>query len=300
MARTVPNGVVLVDKSTGPSSFEVVRLVRRNARLSRVGHAGTLDPLAQGLLVVCIGEGCKLVPFLQDAVKRYVVRISLGAETETLDWEGEVVQRAEVPPLNAAAAASVLPRFIGKISQVPPIFSAVKKDGVKLYTMARRGEAPTPDAREVQIDDISLVNIEDASLTLSVTCRKGTYIRSLARDIAYALGTVGTVDYLCRTACSGFELEHTVSVDDLGKGIDLSDRVIAMQDALPLIPKLVISPENEAIVRNGGAIPVPDDPIAFKDPDAKLVALLSDDRRLIAVVRQQENGLQPVRVMLES
>ncbi len=297
---SVPNGVVLVDKSAGPSSFEVVRLVRRNAQTSRVGHAGTLDPLAEGLLVVCIGEACKLVPFLQDAVKRYDVRIALGVETETLDWEGEPVRRASVPPLDRAAVEAVLPAFTGRISQVPPIFSAVKKDGVKLYRQARRGEAPIPDPREVQIDDITVVSLEPNVLTLSVACRKGTYIRSLARDIAYALGTLGTVDLLRRTACSGFTLDRTVSVDDLGRGMDLAPHIVPMPDALPLMPKHIITPEEEALIRNGGAVAPPPSGIEFPCDDALLAALLSEDNRFVAVARLDPHGLQPVRVMLES
>ena len=295
----VRSGVVLVDKTSGPSSFEIVRLVRRNARVSRVGHTGTLDPLAEGLLAVCIGEACKLVPFLQDAVKKYEVRIALGVETETLDWEGEPVRRAPVPSLDRSAVEAVLTGFTGRISQVPPIFSAVKQDGMQLYRKARRGEAVEPAPREVTVESISLSELEAETMTLTVACHKGTYIRSLARDIARALGTLGTVDRLKRTACSGFVLENTVSVDELGRGMDIASHIIPMPDALPLMPKHVIDETAEAVVRNGGCAPLPTQPIPFADPERPLVALLNGDRRLVAIARQQENGLQPVRVMLE-
>lgn len=291
------NGLVLVDKISGPSSFDVVRLVRRGVRMRRVGHAGTLDPLAEGLLAVCLGEACKLVPFLQEQTKRYLVRIALGRETETLDAEGEVTRRAPVPPLDKGTVETVLSTFVGRIQQVPPIFSAVKKDGVKLYKKARRGEAASLEPREVQIDAISLTCMTETTITLSVDCSKGTYIRSLARDIAHALGTVGMVDFLRRTSCSGFQVEKSVPFDDLNRGADIEPHLIAMPDALPLMPKVVLSAEEETVVRNGGVVP---DSLRGDDDMPFHVALLSEDRRLIAVAHPTENGFfQPVRVMLD-
>ena len=293
------NGVVLLNKPTGPTSFDVVRTVRRSLQMSRVGHAGTLDPLAEGLLVICLGEGCKLVPFLQDRAKRYEFRIALGEETETLDWEGEVTRRAPVPKLTREAVEAVLPRFTGRILQVPPIFSAVKQNGVKLYHKARLGESFTPEPREITIEGLSFVALTETSLTLTVDCGKGTYVRSLARDIAESLGTIGTVDMLRRTVCSGFRLEDALPLHTATLVEDLHEHLVQPAEALPHMPKIVIDGEQEIRVRNGNPIAPPEKPLSFDDPESPLVALLSETGgELVAVARAQENGIQPVRVML--
>ena len=150
------DGILLIDKPSGPTSFEVIRAVRKSLRVRRVGHAGTLDPLASGLVVVCIGKGTRLVPYLMEGSKRYSAEITLGAFTDTDDTEGRVIDTAEVPKLSAAGVEEACARFIGKISQVPPVYSAIKRDGEALYKKARRGEAVTPEPREVEIFGIAV------------------------------------------------------------------------------------------------------------------------------------------------
>jgi tRNA pseudouridine55 synthase len=292
------NGIILVDKPEGPSSFEAVRKVRRIAKTSRVGHAGTLDPLAEGLLVVCIGEGCKLVPFLQDGTKRYTARIALGIETLTLDNEGDVIRREEVAPFSRLDVERVLQQFEGPVMQVPPVYSAVKKDGIKLYRKARRGEEFMPEPREVHIDAIALDDVSPHSISLTVDCKKGTYIRSLARDIAHALGTIGILDYLRRVSTSGFHVDRALRLDDIAHGASILDHLISMPDALPHMPKAVITDEAAALIRNGGAIPMPEHLPASIQHDDPHVALLSVEGALIAIAKRTEERLQPIRVML--
>ena len=166
------NGLILVDKPSGPTSFDVVRAVRRAANQRKVGHTGTLDPLASGLIVVCLGQGTKLVPFLMDSQKRYLAGVVLGAETDTDDALGEVTQEASVPELQRELLTSVLREFVGCIQQVPPMFSALKKNGEPLYRKARRGESVAPDAREVEINRLDLVRITDDGFDLDIRCGK--------------------------------------------------------------------------------------------------------------------------------
>ncbi len=291
------NGIILVDKPEGPSSFEAVRVVRRKAQMSRVGHAGTLDPLAEGLLVICLGEGCKLVPFLQDGLKRYKARIALGVETLTLDKEGDVIRREAVSPFTRDEVEGVLASFRGCIMQVPPIYSAVKKDGVKLYRKARRGEDVTPEPREVCIDAVALDEMSRESISITVDCRKGTYIRSLARDIAKALGTIGILDHLQRIQASGFHVGEALSLDDIPHSASLEGHVIKMQDALPHMTKRTIDEAAQAVVRNGGALPIPED-LDLCDSSEPHVALLSEQRELVAIAKRTADRLQPVRVMV--
>ena len=184
------DAVLIVDKPAGITSAEVVRQIKARVRPARVGHLGTLDPFATGLLPILIGEATKLAPFLQDGEKEYEGVIRLGIETDTLDRTGTETQTAEVPALSAEKLAEAAARFTGKIVQQPPIFSAIKRDGVPLYKLARRGgEVEPPPPREVEISRLHLDAIDATSIHFVATCSTGTYMRSLARDIGVALGT---------------------------------------------------------------------------------------------------------------
>ncbi len=294
MSPSIIHGVLLINKPEGPSSFEAVRLVRKAAGMSRVGHAGTLDPLAEGLLTVCLGEACKFVPFLQDSIKRYEVNIVLGVETNTLDREGEITNKQKVPSLDRDTIEEALKHFTGHISQIPPVYSAIKKNGVKLYNHARKGEHISPEPRDVVIEALKLTDFSENILTITVDCRKGTYIRSLARDIAIRLGTVGMVDRLKRVACSGFELSSALYLDSLTKGASVTDYLIPMAEALPDMPKVILDEKMEADVRNGRAVEVPNYP-----ENASHIAMLSQDRRFIAIAVPANTLLRPIRVILE-
>jgi tRNA pseudouridine55 synthase len=205
------DAVLIVDKPAGITSAEVVRQIKARVRPARVGHLGTLDPFATGLLPILIGEATKLAPFLQDGEKEYEGVIRLGVETDTLDRTGAVTQRAEVPALTSEMLAEAAARFTGRIVQQPPIFSAIKRGGVPLYKLARRGgEVEPPPPREVEISRLQLdaqLDTKDAtSIHFVATCSTGTYMRSLARDIGVALGTVAHLAELRRLRNGSFTL----------------------------------------------------------------------------------------------
>jgi tRNA pseudouridine55 synthase len=202
-------GVLLVDKPAGITSAEAVRQIKARVRPARVGHLGTLDPFATGLLPILIGEATKLAPFLQDGEKEYEGVIRLGVETDTLDRTGAEIQTAEVPPLTSGMLAEAAARYTGKIVQQPPIFSAIKRDGVPLYRLARRGvEVEPPPPREVEISRLDLDAVDATSIHFVAACSTGTYMRSLARDIGIALGTVAHLAELRRLRNGSFTLEQ--------------------------------------------------------------------------------------------
>lgn len=201
------NGVLLVDKPAGITSAEAVRQIKSRVRPARVGHLGTLDPFATGLLPILINEATKLAPFLQDGEKEYEGAIRLGVETDTLDRTGAEIQTAEVPPLTSTTLADAASRFTGRVVQQPPIFSAIKRDGVPLYRLARRGvEVEPPPPREVEISRLTLDAMDATSIHFVAACSTGTYMRSLARDIGIALGTVAHLAELRRLRNGSFTL----------------------------------------------------------------------------------------------
>ena len=192
-----PTGVIIVDKPAGPTSFGVVRSVRRAYQVKRVGHTGTLDPFATGVLAVCVGRAAtRLVPWLQRGDKEYEAEILLGERTDTLDPTGEVVARAEAPPVSVADVAVVLADMRGAVMQTPPAYSALKVRGRRAYDLARRGEAPELAPRPVELRDAEVVSVDGARLRVRIRTGPGFYVRCLARDVAAALGSVGRLERL--------------------------------------------------------------------------------------------------------
>ena len=191
-------------KPTGMSSFDVIRWLKGGLRglkpRPKIGHTGTLDPFAEGLLLVALGSATRLIPLLEDWHKTYVAACALGTQTDTLDPTGAVIATAPVPTLTRASVERVLTQFTGKITQTPPAYSALKQGGVALYRKARRGEEIEIPSRQVQVESLLLLDATGTELQLEITCGSGTYIRSLCRDIALALGTVGHCSTLARTA----------------------------------------------------------------------------------------------------
>lgn len=207
------NGVLLLDKPRAITSQQALARVRRRLRAAKAGHGGTLDPLAEGLLVLCFGAATKFAQRHLDADKRYLATLRLGVRTRTDDAEGEVIETRPTAGIDAAAVLAVLPQFIGRIGQVPPLHSALKKDGKPLYAYARAGQALDVPARRVRIDAIDLLSFQGDTLILDVRCGKGTYIRSLARDIGTALGCGAHLAALRRTASGGFDVAQAMSLD---------------------------------------------------------------------------------------
>ena len=215
-AQKVPrrqiSGVFLLNKPLGISSNGALQRVRWLFRAQKAGHTGALDPLASGLLPICLGEATKFSHYLLDSVKRYQTTIQLGHSTTTGDTEGEVLLQQAIPEFNQEKIEHVLAQFQGDIQQVPPMYSALKKDGRPLYELARKGIEIEREARPITISAIELLSFTPSSITLDITCSKGTYIRVLGEDIAQAMGTFGHLTYLHRIKTGHFDLipEYTI------------------------------------------------------------------------------------------
>ncbi|MCS6986260.1 MAG: tRNA pseudouridine(55) synthase TruB [Sphingomonadaceae bacterium] len=256
------HGWLVIDKPVGPTSADVVNRIRRalakaGHRRLRVGHGGTLDPLATGVLPLALGEATKLAGFVLDGPKSYRFALRFGIETTTGDLDGEVVGTSPVRP-TAAEISAALPRFRGAIGQRPPAFSAVKVDGRRAHALARAGLTPRLDERTVVIDRFELVGQEGDEAWFEVDCSKGTYVRSLGPDLARALGTVGTVSRLVRTRAGPFTIAQAMSLDralELVQGDRLEQALMPLAAGLDDIPVLAVSPEEALRLRQGQAIP---------------------------------------------
>lgn len=209
------SGVFLLNKPLGISSNAALQKVRWLYRAQKAGHTGALDPLASGLLPICLGEATKFSHYLLDSVKRYQTTVFLGHSTTTGDVEGERLLEKAVPPLTEELIQQVLAKFVGDIQQVPPMYSALKKDGRPLYELARKGIEIEREARPITIEAIQLLSFTENSISLDVTCSKGTYIRVLGEDIAKALGTYGHLTYLHRIKTGHFELIPSYTIEYL-------------------------------------------------------------------------------------
>jgi len=288
------NGWIILDKPVGLGSTQAVGAVKRVMRQAgqprtRVGHGGTLDPLASGVLPIAIGEATKLVGRVLDAVKAYDFTIRFGEETDTLDLEGQVVAKSDARP-SREEIEQILPRFTGPILQTPPAFSALKVDGRRAYDLARSGQAPQLDARQVTVHDLQAGEAGPDEVTLSATVSKGTYIRSLARDIAHALGTVGHLTMLRRTRADPFTLSQAISMDLLNSLVnpgDLERAVLPLTAALGDTPMLSVTEDEARLLRTGQRLTGhPLKPGTYLAVEGELpVALVELDAGEISVVR---------------
>ena len=255
----MPNGWIILDKPVGLGSTQAVAAVKRNLRQAghgkvKVGHGGTLDPLASGVLPIALGEATKLAGRMLDASKVYEFTVSFGEETDTLDLEGVGVATSDVRPTLAQVEA-VLPRFTGEIGQVPPVYSALKVDGQRAYDLARAGETVELATRRVTIHSLTVIGDgHPDAVSLLAEVSKGTYVRSLARDLAHALGTCGSVTYLRRNKAGPFGLSQAISLDilnEIGKGAPLEPHLLPFEAGLDDIPALDLDPEQARAVRQG-------------------------------------------------
>jgi tRNA pseudouridine55 synthase len=298
MSRSKPplDGVLLVDKPAGITSAGVVREVKRRLGVVKVGHLGTLDPFATGLLPVAIGEGTKVVAFLSQGDKSYTGVIALGRSTDTLDSTGQVVQTAAVPPLADDVLEAVARQFRGAIEQVPPMFSALKRGGVPLYELARKGVDVERAPRRVHIESLSLALVSAAEISLSMRCSKGTYVRSLARDVAAALGTVGHLASLRRTAFGSFEVASAIPLDGIDAAAELP--ILPPRNALGGLRELEVDAGLAARIRCGQQAAVASLPAA---PKRMEVAKVLDDRSdLVALVGESGGRWRIERVFVDA
>ncbi|UJR81133.1 tRNA pseudouridine(55) synthase TruB [Sandaracinus amylolyticus] len=291
------HGVLVVDKPRGPTSHDVVAWARRALGTRAVGHAGTLDPMATGVLVLGIGEGTKLTPYLMSEDKGYETTIVLGAETDTLDAEGRVTSEHDVPALDRARVEAACARFVGTYLQRAPAVSAIKKDGVALHERVRRGEDVEAPEREVRCDAIDVLDVRAREIDLRVRCGKGFYVRSLGRDLARALGTGGHLGVLRRTRSGAFSVDDALSGELLqrARGGDEDARaqvrasLRSLEGALSTITRLDVGVSGARELRHGRAFRI-EEP-AVREP----IAALDEAGELVAIVRWNEGALRVVR-----
>ncbi len=239
-----PTGILVVDKPVGPTSHDVVGWTRRALGTRAVGHAGTLDPFASGVLVVLVGDATKLASYATAADKTYRTELTLGSETDTLDRDGRVTETAPVPVLDRASIEAALAVMTGPTEQRPPAYSAIKKDGVRSYERARSGEVVELEPRAVVLHQAALLDVEDARLTIDLHVGKGYYVRSLGRDLARALGTRGHLSALRRTRSGGYAIEGALDGDRLRAAArgDLAAQADVRAHLTPIAPHTVPLP----------------------------------------------------------
>jgi len=290
----VIHGWIILDKPVGLGSTQAVSAVKRALReagepKTKVGHGGTLDPLASGVLPIAIGEATKLCGRMLDASKQYAFTVRFGEETDTLDAEGQIVATSDVHP-TAEEVANILPQFSGPIEQTPPVYSALKIEGKAAYARARAGEEVELKPRQVTIHELRLISASGNEASFLTTVSKGTYIRSLARDIARALNSVGQVTMLRRTRAGPFGLEKAISLDFLAeaaKARRLIGAVLPLEAALDDIPALPITPDQAQLLRFGQRL------VGF--PEKPGLQLATEGGRPVALVEATADGLTVVR-----
>lgn len=284
------DGVLVVDKPSGPTSFDVVRRIKHASKVRRVGHGGTLDPLASGVLPICLGEGTKLAQFLLDADKEYEVTIELGAETDTYDAQGTVTARHDASAVDASAVEGVLPAFRGPIRQTPPIYSALKRDGRPLYDYARAGEVVEIAPRDVTIHELVLGPWRGpGAVALRIRCSKGTYVRSLAFDIGRALGVGGHVTALRRTRSGPFALDVARPLEELLVALAGHEPppLVSLEEALAHLPRCPVDAAAARAIEQGKKLPWD---VLGEGSGGGRVAVLRPDGRLLAVAEPRPEG----------
>lgn len=295
-------GVLVVDKPAGPTSFDVVRRVRRALGAGKAGHAGTLDPAATGVLAVCVDDAVKLQQWLTDGDKTYEAVVAFGAATTTEDGEGEVVERGDAAGLRADAIRAALPALTGELEQLPPMYSAVRVGGRRLHEAARAGEAVERTPRRVTVHALTLGRLEPpgadglARAHLTVRCGKGTYVRTLAVDLGRAVGVPAHLAALRRTEASGFRVEQAIPLEEaeaLGRADPsaLRARLVAPADALRLFPAVSLDAGEARALAQGKLL-------RREAPSAPLVRAVGAGGALVAVCTPTPAGLKPVRVFV--
>ncbi len=293
-------GILLMDKPAGCTSFDVVRRVKKALRVRKIGHLGTLDPFATGLLPLCIGEATKLAPFLMPEPKTYRATVKLGEDTDTQDLTGEVVTRGETLPRPEAVYAAAA-RFVGEIEQTPPMYSAVHYQGQRAYKLARRGEKVELPPRKVTIYRLEVEAVALPEVAITVTCSQGTYIRTLAADLGAVLNCGGHLTALRRLTVGGFRVEEALplaALENLSLE-ELTGRIIPLRDCLPGLRPAPVEPEAAQRLRQGQPVPLAEN--GFREGEQVRV-LSAGELVAVAQVRRAvpQAVLAPIRVFLSS
>ncbi len=293
------NGVLVIDKPEGKTSFDVVAEARRALRVKKAGHTGTLDPMATGVLPVCLGTATRLVPFLTEGDKEYVAEVRLGAATDTQDRTGKVIAEAPVGELPRERLLETLERFHGELEQVPPMYSAVRVDGKRLYELARKGVEVERAARRVVVHEIELLALEAPLLSIRVRCSKGTYVRTLAHELGERLGCHAHLTALRRTASGPFTLARAISFFELRAlpREELQGRMVGDREALATMPEVMVGPAPEARIRQGQRLTARDLPALGELAEGARLRMTAEDGRVLAVAEWREGVAQYLRVL---
>ena len=290
------HGWVVVDKPLGLTSTDIVRIIKRKFNVKKVGHGGTLDPMATGILPIAIGEATKTVSYLMDSKKTYTFTVKWGEETDTDDSTGNIINKKNLYP-NLIDIKNILPKFIGEIDQLPPNYSAKKINGKRAYKISRDGEIPLLSKNKVKIETIKILEkISEKEMSFEVTCGKGTYVRSLARDFGRCLGTYGHITKLERTAYGPFFNKIIISIDRLNEINHVIDNLYLLiqpiETVLDDILAVNVSKQEANKLKTGLSIPLSPEYIG-NNRDAYAIF----EKKLIALCKINENVLRPIRVL---
>ncbi len=293
------NGALLLDKPLEMSSNLALQIVKRLFNANKAGHTGSLDPLASGLLPICFGEATKASGFLLDADKHYQVRCKLGEKTATGDAEGEVIEQRPVEGVDAARLEAVFAAFRGEIEQIPPMYSAVKHQGQRLYALARQGVEVAREARRITIHSLTLTGLELPYFDIDVRCTKGTYVRTLAEDIGEALGCGAHVTQLRRLGVGPYDAQGMVTLDRLKElaeaqaFAEMDALICPTESALSQWPEVRLSPDASFYLKQGQAVVVP------HAPTSGWVRLYAPDQRFLGMGQILDDGrVAPKRMMI--
>lgn len=271
------DGILLINKPIGWTSRDVVNKLTRKFNTKKIGHTGTLDPFASGLLIVTVGKATKISSYLEGLDKEYIAELTLGKNTTTLDLDGEVIEEFKVNlPLDRTKIDEVINKYIGEIYQTPPMYSALKVDGEALYKKARRGEIVERKKRKVCIHSIDVLSIENEKIMMNVKCSKGTYIRTLGNDIGNDLQLGGYLSLLTRIKVGKYELKDAKNIEEISE-----NDLISIEEALSYLPKLIVDGALEKMVSNGVSL-------FLKAPD--FVYIESKSGEAIALYKKEEDG----------
>ena len=245
------NGLLIINKPKGYTSHDVVNVLRKKLNTKKVGHTGTLDPNATGVLPILIGTATKISKYLIEHEKTYIATIVLGKKTDTGDIEGKIIEEdSNLRDVDKNKLEEVIKSFLGKQSQIPPMYSAIKVDGKKLYEYAREGKTVELKPREIEILDINLIRYENNEIEFSVRCSKGTYIRTLCEDIAKKLGTIGYMKELQRTSVNEFNIEDSISLEEL-ENINVLEKIISIEEIFKDKPRIELNSRKLELFLNG-------------------------------------------------
>jgi tRNA pseudouridine55 synthase len=291
--RTHPSGIFVVDKPAGMSSAKLVAVLKRALGVSKMGHTGTLDPFATGVMLCCVNKATKLSQYLMNSAKTYEAVLLLGVETDTQDATGQPVAFCEKIDVTEKALQMVLKRFVGDIKQVPPVYSALKHNGMPLYRLAREGNPVQKPARQVHISALEILKIDFPEVHIRVSCGAGTYIRTLGADIGKALGCGGHLKHLVRTESGGFNLSEAISVSTLTAQAEAGtafETMIPMVTALHSMPGVVVNGDVVEKIRFGRLLTCKevwgDAPI----PEKTIIKVIDTDHCLLAILTLDKTG----------